>query len=162
MRRAFTFWRWTYNSLPVHFDEARKLSQAVGLELTEYWDKGGIIKKEKEFIRVLGPKEREKDIGFMKELKDLDTESQPSLFAEQLQSVKIARTLSMIDTLHFALILWEKGEKRKIKELLEQSGFVRSEIFWQTAQAISEVLPKGDKEKQLLQGFLYSKEEYRR
>lgn len=160
--RFYLLWRWTYNSLLVHFDEARKLAQAVGIELTEHWDRGGIIKKEKEFIRVLGPIEREKDLGFMKEVKDIDTDDQPTLFPEQLQSVKVAKTLSMIDTLHFALILWEKGSKKKIKDILEQSGFGRNEIFWQTAQAISEVLPKGDKEKQLLQGFLYSKEEYRK
>ena len=33
--------------------------------------------------------------------------------------------------------------------------------FWQVAQAISEVLPEGDKEKQMLQGFLYGREGYR-
>ncbi len=160
--RFYLLWRWTYNSLPVHFDEARKLAQAVGIELTEHWDRGGIIKKEKEFIRFLGPKDREKDLSFMKEVKDIDSDREPTLFGEQLQSVRVTKTLSMIDTLHYALILWEKGEKKKIKDILEQSGFGKSEIFWQTAQAISEVLPKGDKEKQLLQGFLYSKEEYRK
>jgi hypothetical protein len=33
--------------------------------------------------------------------------------------------------------------------------------FWQVAQAISEVLPEGDKEKQMLQGFLYGRAGYR-
>jgi diaminopimelate decarboxylase len=45
-------------------------------------------------------------------------------------------------------------------ELLEESGYGQKEVFWQVAQAISEILPHGDKEKQLLQGFLYGKQSY--
>ncbi|NVM26745.1 MAG: hypothetical protein HWN70_12625, partial [Desulfobacterales bacterium] len=48
----------------------------------------------------------------------------------------------------------------KIKDLLTESGYGEKEIFWQVAQAISEALPEGDKEKQLLQGLLYGKESY--
>jgi gamma-glutamyl:cysteine ligase YbdK (ATP-grasp superfamily) len=66
----------------------------------------------------------------------------------------------MIDVLHYVLILWERGEREKIKEILNETGYARNEIFWQTAQALSEILPEGDKEKQLIQGFLYGKEEY--
>jgi hypothetical protein len=57
-------------------------------------------------------------------------------------------------------MLWENGEREKIKEILHETGYARNEIFWQTAQAISEILPEGDKEKQLIQGFLYGKEDY--
>lgn len=160
--RFYLLWRWTYGSAKIHFDDARKLSQAVGIELTEHWDRGGFIKKEKEFIRVLGPKEREKDDSFMKELKEIPGSEEPTLFPTELQTVKISKQLSMIDILHHSLILWEKGEKKRIKNILDQSGFGKNEVFWQTTQAISEVLPKGDKEKQLLQGFLYGKEEYQR
>ena len=32
--------------------------------------------------------------------------------------------------------------------------------FWQVAQAISEVLPERDKDKQMIQSFLYGKESY--
>jgi hypothetical protein len=56
--------------------------------------------------------------------------------------------------------LWESGEREKIKEVLNETGYAGNEAFWQTAQAISEVLPQGDKEKQLLQGLLYGKEIY--
>ncbi len=66
----------------------------------------------------------------------------------------------MIDALHKALLYWEKGQKGKLAELLDESGYGRKEAFWQVAQAISEVLPQGDKEKQLLQGFLYGKQSY--
>jgi putative DNA methylase len=122
----------------VHFDDAIKLSRPMGVELTELWGSGGFVKKEKEFIRLLDPKERAKDSAFMKRMK-FD---------------------SMIDVLHYVLILWEKGDKNKIKDVLEETGYASNEIFWLVAQAISEILPDGDKEKQLLQGFLIGKETY--
>ena len=136
--RFYLLWRWTFGNAKVHFDDAIKLSRPMGVELTELWNSGSFVKKEKEFIRVLDPKERAKDSAFMKKTK----------------------FNSMIDVLHYVLILWEKGDKSKIKEVLEETEYASNEIFWQVAQAISEVLPEGDKEKQLLQGFLYGKETY--
>jgi adenine-specific DNA methylase len=67
---------------------------------------------------------------------------------------------SMIDALHAALLYWEQNKRKEISELLEETGNLSSNAFWQVAQAISEVLPEGDKEKQMLQGFLYGKESY--
>ncbi|NSW77181.1 MAG: hypothetical protein HPY68_10520 [Candidatus Atribacteria bacterium] len=61
--------------------------------------------------------------------------------------------MNMVDALHYALWLWEQNDRRKLAEHLAAT-YGRNEVFWQTAQAISEVLPEGDKEKQLLQGFL--------
>jgi len=136
--RFYLLWRWTFGNAKVHFDEAIKLSRALGVELTDLWDKGGLVKKEKEFVKVLNPKERAQDQAFLKKTK----------------------FTSMIDVLHYVLILWERGEREKIKEILKETGYARNEIFWQTAQALSEILPEGDKEKQLIQGFLYGKEEY--
>jgi len=124
--------------MKVHFDDARKLSQAIGVELTQLWDGGSLVRKEKEFVRVLDPKERAKDATFLKKI----------------------RYASMIDVLHHVVVLWERGEKERIKTILNETGYGGNEVFWQTAQAISEVLPQGDKEKQLLQGFLYGKETY--
>lgn len=136
--RFYLLWRWTFNNAKVHFDDAIKLSRPMGVELTELWNGGGFVKKEKEFIRVLDPKERAKDSAFLRKTK----------------------FTSMIDVLHHVVILWEQGEKKRINEILDETGYAGNEIFWQTAQAISEVLPQGDKEKQLLQGFLYGKEVY--
>jgi adenine-specific DNA methylase len=133
--RFYLLWRWTFNNLRVHFDDARKITQSIGgVELTEMWDGSGLVKKEKEYVRVLGPKDR----VFSKKEK-------PS---------------TMIDALHQAVVLWEKGDRKKLQEMLEEAGYLRSEVFWQVAQAISDVLPEGDKEKQLIQGFLYGKESY--
>jgi adenine-specific DNA methylase len=136
--RFYLLWRWTFGNAKVHFDDAIKLSRPMGVELTQLWDGGSLIKKEKEFVRVLAPQERAKDTAFLRKTK----------------------FTSMIDVLHYVLALWERGEREKIKEVLNETGYAGSEIFWQTAQAISEVLPQGDKEKQLLQGFLYGKEVY--
>jgi len=136
--RFYLLWRWTFGNAKVHFDDAIKLSRPMGVELTQLWDGGSLVKKEKEFIRVLAPQERAKDPAFLKKTK----------------------FTSMIDVLHYVLVLWERGEREKIKEILNETGYAGNEIFWQTTQAISEVLPQGDKEKQLLQGFLYGKEIY--
>lgn len=136
--RFYLLWRWTFGNAKVHFDDAIKLSRPMGVELTKLWDKGGLVKKEKEFVRVLNPKDRAQDQPFLKKTK----------------------FNSMIDALHYILILWERGEKEKIKEVLSETGYARNEVFWQTAQALSEILPEGDKERQLLQGFLYGKDEY--
>jgi len=136
--RFYLLWRWTFGNAKVHFDDAIKLSRPMGVELTHLWDGGGFVKKEKEFIRVLDPKERAKDPAFLRKTK----------------------LTSMIDVLHHAVFLWENGKRERIKEILSETGYLGNEVFWQTAQALSEILPEGSKEKQLFQGFLYGKESY--
>jgi putative DNA methylase len=128
--RFYALWRWTYNSARVHFDEARKLGQAVGVEVTALWDQTGFVKREKEFVRVLGPKERGADF------------------------LQRERNDTMVDVLHKAVLLWEQGEERGLEELLRTAPFPQ-EALRQVAQDLSEILPQGDKEKQLLQGLLY-------
>jgi len=133
--RFYLIWRWTYNGAKVHFDDARKLAQAIGIEITEQWG-NGFIKKDKEFISILDAKERGKN------------------FLEK------GKFESMVDALHACLLYWEKNNRKAISEILEETGYINNSAFWQVAQAISEVLPEGDKEKQMLQGFLYVRENY--
>ncbi|MCX7918198.1 MAG: DNA methylase, partial [bacterium] len=133
--RFYLLWRWTYNSASVHFDDARKLAQAVGIEITEEWT-NGFIRKEKENISVLTAKERGRAF---------------------LHREKFDR---MIDILHACLLYWEQNNRKAISELLATTGTTNNNAFWQVAQAIAEVLPDGDKEKQMLQGFLYGKATY--
>lgn len=132
--RFYLLWRWTYNNAKLNFDDARKLSQAVGIELAEYWDKG-FVRKEKEFIRVLEARERGNEL----------LKRNPE---------------NMVDILHQVLILWSQNDRKVITEVLTKTGQLHNNDFWQLAQAISEVLPEGDKEKQMLQGFLYGKDSY--
>jgi putative DNA methylase len=129
--RFYLLWRWTYNSARVPFDEARKLANAVGTELALLWGEGRFVSKEKEYVRVLGPKDREKNKKFMNQV-GFNT---------------------MVDALHRACIYWEHGQRPQLKEHLAQT-FGANNIFWRVAQNIADVLPDGDKEKQLLQGLL--------
>jgi adenine-specific DNA methylase len=133
--RFYLLWRWTYNSAKVHFDDARKLAQAVGVEITEEWGKG-FIKKDKEFISVADARERGR--SFLEE----------------------GNFESMIDVIHASLLYWEQNNRKAISEILLNSGNLNNSAFWQVVQAISEVLPEGEKEKQMLQGLLYGRESY--
>jgi hypothetical protein len=44
-------------------------------------------------------------------------------------------------------------------EFLTRSGQAQNPALWLVAQAVSEILPDGDKEKQLMQGLLNQKEQ---
>jgi len=60
--------------------------------------------------------------------------------------------------LHRACLLWNQGDRPGLTEFLARSGHARDESLWTVAQALSEILPDGDKEKQMLQGLLAGKE----
>jgi len=124
LTRFYVLWRWNFGEAKVHFDEARKLAQSFGINLEKEWNKG-FIRKEKEFIRVLGPKERN--------IKDLEDSEE------------------LIDVLHYVLLLWEKGDKEKLLKKLSES-YGSSEAFYRVVQAITQCLPNESKEKKLLEG----------
>ena len=134
LTRFYVLYRWSYGDAKVPFDEARKLAQSCSINLSEEWNRHGFIKKEKEFIRVLGPHERK--------LVDINGSSVPE----------------MINVLHGVLLLWEEGKHDEIMRLLQESGYGKEEGFYRVAQAISETLPIESKEKKLLDGFLVGKE----
>ena len=131
LTRFYILWRWTYGEGKVHFDDARKLGQSSGLDITQVWNKG-FIKKEKEFILVLGPQERN--------ISDLEDSEE------------------LIDVLHRVVLLWKDGKQDTLKQVLSETGYGQNEAFYRVAQAISETLPNESKEKKLLQGFLSGKE----
>ena len=133
----YMLWRWTYHEATVIFDDARKLAQSAGIDLANEWNKG-FIKKEKEFIKVLGPQDREE--GFV--------------------LIPNAQTLmpELVDVLHRVLILWKEGKRDEMKEVLAETGWGNKDAFYRVAQAISETLPLESKEKKLLDGFLSGKE----
>jgi adenine-specific DNA methylase len=131
LTKFYLLWRWTFQERKAHFDEARKLAQSTGIDLSKEWDKG-FIEKKKEFISVLGPQER--DVNKLEDSKEL------------------------IDILHLALKLWKEGNREKMKEILQNSKFGMEDYFYRVAQAISETLPSQSAEKKLLEGFLSGKE----
>jgi len=132
LTRLYILWRWNYQEAIVQFDEARKLAQSCGIDISQMWGKNNFVKKEKEFIKLLGPQNRR--------LEDLDDPK------------------DLIDILHKVLLLWEKGRKSEMIQIISEKGYGKSESFFRVAQAISETLPIISKEKQLLDGFLAGKE----
>ncbi len=132
LTRFYVLYRWNYGGARVHFDDARKLAQSCSIDLAHEWSRRGFIKKEKEFIRTLGPQDRE-----LEEIRD---------------------TSELMDVLHRVLLLWEKSRRDDMVELLQESGYGESEAFYRVGQAISETLPIENKEKRLLDGFLAGRE----
>ncbi len=133
--RFYLLYRWTWNHARVPFDEARKLAQAVGVELTSLWGPGGLVVKDKEYVRVPGPLERYKDGRFLER----------------------GRFESMADVLQAACVLYSRNAQRQLQELLAQTSYGGKEAFWQVAQAVAQALPEDDKERLLLEGLLYSR-----
>ncbi len=131
MTRLYVLWRWAYGDEILEFDDARKLGQSVGIDIAHEWGKG-FIRKDKEFVRVLGPEDR-----------NLDGLDNPT---------------ELIDVMHRVLLLWRKGKHEEITKVLQESGYGRSDVFYRVAQAISESLQNESKEKKLLEGFLSGKE----
>lgn len=127
MTRFYILWRWAYGELIMPFDDAKTMSQSVGIDLEHEWNKG-FISKEKENIIVLGPGDRK--------IEDLENSNE------------------LIDVLHYALILWKNHKKEELNKLLQTKGYYKSDMFKRVAQAISESLPIESTEKKLLDGFL--------
>jgi len=131
LTRFYILWRWTYGEATINFDEAKKLGQSSGIDISQQWNKG-FIKKNKEFISVLGPQDRK-----LEELEDSE---------------------ELIDVLHRVVLLWKDGKRDKISQVLSETGFGQNEVFYRVAQAIAETLPNESKERKLLEGFLSGKE----
>jgi len=135
LTRLYVLYRWNYGEAKVPFDEARKLAQSCSIDLAKEWNRGGFIRKEKEFIRVIGPQDRQLD--------------------------ELKHSTELIDVLHCALLLWEKSKRDEMVKLLQQSGFGKGEAFYRVVQAVSETLSNESKEKKLLDGFLAGRERLR-
>jgi alanine-alpha-ketoisovalerate/valine-pyruvate aminotransferase len=65
----------------------------------------------------------------------------------------------MVDALQYAAWLWNENQGQRLKDHLAMT-YGGNEAFWQVAQAIAEVLPDGDKERQVLQGLLAGRRGY--
>jgi len=132
LTRFYVLCRWEFQSAKIPFDEANKLARSCHIELADYFNKKSFIKKQKEFIQILGPQDRD---------------------IEDLQ-----KSTELIDVLHYAVRLWERGKKSEMQKLLNDTGFAKVDAFYRVAQAVSETLPNESKEKKLLEGFLNLRE----
>ena len=133
--RFYVLWKWSYGDGKVAADEAFKLSQALGIDTEEMWDRTGVLEKQGQNVQALTVAKRMR----IKDLGEPNVDGSPA---------------TLIDTLHRCCAFRDKGDTGGLTEYLARSGHGRNEKLWTVAQAISEVLPDGDKEKQLLQGLL--------
>ena len=74
------------------------------------------------------------------------------------EQAQLLNSNELIDVLHRSLTLWKKGEADKVTDLLRDTSYGKSDVFYKVAQAISEALPNDNREKKLLEGFLSGKE----
>ena len=128
-------WKWSYGAGKVPADEAFKLAQALGLDTETMWDRTGTLEKAGQNVLATPIAKRTK----IKNLGEPAADGSPA---------------SLIDVVHRLCAFRDKGDTTGAAEFLARSGHGRSEALWQVAQAISEILPDGDREKQLMQGLL--------
>ena len=76
----------------------------------------------------------------------------------QLSLPLLSSPPSLIDVLHSTCAFREKGVSGGMAEFLARSGQGKNTTLWLVAQAVSEILPDGEKEKQLMQGLLNQRE----
>jgi putative DNA methylase len=136
--RFYVLWRWAYSSNQVPFDDGRVLAQALGAEIDDLMHKTDLLAGRAN-LKLRGPKDRsrhEEDLG----------EPQGGIPAP------------LIDVVQRACVLWGQGERVALSEFLNRALAGREETFWNVAQSLSEILPEGDKEKQLLHGMLVSQD----
>lgn len=125
--RFYIIWRWAYGENKVPYDDARKLSQSIGIDLPMYYETGLIV-SESGSISLVGPHQRKFD----------ETET----FDE------------MIDVIQKILIFWQKNERKKLELLLNQIGSEKKKILKTISKAISESLPLESTERKWIDGFL--------
>jgi adenine-specific DNA methylase len=130
--RFYVIWRWAYDGNSIDFDDARKLAQALGIDLDDR--RGDLFEKSKGEIHVLKPKERNFE-SFHDNYSDLD----------------------IIDAIHLSSYFWQEGKREELSALLEESGFKNDDHFWRVVQALSQIMDDGDSEKRMLQGLAAAK-----
>jgi putative DNA methylase len=173
LTRFYLLYRWAYGRAEVPFDEARKLATSVGLELTQVWGAGEVVQQEKERVRVRAHYERAWGMrtgakggrgrpprsrgGVPSEQLSLEAMLIPSEAKEEAiaawDALRARGRQSLIEAIQLAASLWEANQISRLHEWLGE-GYADRPAFWLTAQAISEMLPDGDRERRVLQGLL--------
>jgi putative DNA methylase len=137
--RFYVVWKWSYADAKVPADESFKLSQALGMPTEMMWDRTGTLEKSGENVQAMPIVKRMK----IKDLGEPNADGSPG---------------SLIDVLHRLCVFREKNDTDGMVQFLAHSGQANNPTLWVVAQAVSEILPDGDKEKQLMQGLLNQKE----
>lgn len=134
--RFYVIWRWAFGTNGVNSGEAISMAQSLGCEFTSLMAKDGLLKRDKQEIKLKGPKTRAS-------LSGLGERSESGMRAP------------LIDVLHRAASLWEKGDRQILVDFLVESISENDrEQLYRLAQSIVDVLPPGDKERALYENFL--------
>ncbi len=133
--RFYVMYRWSYDGQKILFDDARRLAQGIGAEVDELMHRMDLLKQSGEDVTLLGPRERSK-------IEHLGETGRDGIAAP------------LIDVVHRAALLWQSGDRRALAEYLALHAMGREDGLRAVAQALVNVLPDGDRERQLLEGFL--------
>ena len=138
--RFYVIWKWSYADAKVPADEAFKLAQGLGFDTESMWGRTGVLVKSGENVQAIPVEKRMKFKG----LGEPEADKTPA---------------SLVDVLHRMCAFREKNDSEGMAEFLARSGHDKNASLWVVAQAVSEILPDGDKEKQLMQGLLNQREQ---
>jgi adenine-specific DNA methylase len=131
--RYYILHSWAYGDEKVPFDDAMRLAMALGADVTALMDRG-LLKQYGDQVRLQGPRQRkEKSLG------------------EPDRSGLVA---SIVDVLHRAVVLWEQGKRDELARFLARAAANREDQVRLVAQTLINILPEGDAERRLLEGFL--------
>ena len=111
-------------------DEAYELAQAIGTVAASKWDRTRILQKSGENVQIAPVAKRMK----IKDAGEPNADSSPA---------------SLIEVPHRLCTFREKVDTIGMAEFLDRTGQVTITTLRQLAQAISEIVPDGEKEKQL-------------
>ncbi len=133
--RFYVMYRWSYSDQKLVFDDARRLAQALGAEVNDLIHRHGLLIQSGESVTMPGPTGRKK--------------------VEHLgESGRDGIAAPIIDVLHRAVLIWQSGDRQKLAQYLATHALGREEAVNAVAQALVNVLPQGDKERQLLENYL--------
>jgi putative DNA methylase len=137
--RYYILHRWAYGQTKIPFDDAMRLAMALGADVSALMERRGILKQSGETVTLLGPKERAglQNLG----LPDRSGGAAP-----------------VVDVLHRAAALWERGERQALAEFLAEGARGREDQVRLVAQTLINILPDDDAERRLLEGFLAGRE----
>jgi adenine-specific DNA methylase len=131
--RYYILHRWAYGGERIPFDDAMRLSMALGADVTALIDRD-LLKQYGDEVRLQGPKQR-KD----KKLGEVD---------------RSGLAAPVIDVLHRAAVLWEQGDRDALAQFLARAASNREDQVRLVAQTIINILPESEDERRLLEGFL--------
>jgi putative DNA methylase len=133
--RFYVMYRWSYGGEKLIFDDARRLAQALGAEVNDLIHRYRLLSQSGDSVTL-------PDAARRKNVEHLGESGRDGIAAP------------VIDVLHRAVLVWQNGDRRALAEFLATHALGREDEVNSVAQALVNVLPQGDKERQLLENYL--------